>query len=72
MSHCEQILRYIERNGGITTMDAFTKLGCTRLSGRIYDLRQSGYKIVSVRKEGLNRFGEPTSYVEYRLGGQDE
>lgn len=72
MSHCEQILRYIERKGGITTMDAFTKLGCTRLSGRIYDLRQSGYKIVSVRKEGLNRFGEPTSYVEYRLGGQDE
>ena len=72
MSQCDMILRHIEKHGGITSMDAFSLYGITRLSGRIWDLRHNGYNIVSVRKEKLNRFGEMTSFCEYRLGESDE
>ena len=40
-----RILNYIKKHGSITNMDAFRDLGITRLSGRIYDLREAGYNI---------------------------
>jgi len=54
--------------GGITTLDAF-KLGITRLSGRIYDLRQQGVRIESKRKQVKSRWGK-TTVAEYRLKGK--
>lgn len=68
MSQNEKVLKYIDTFGSITTMEAFTALGVTRLSARIWDLRQDGYNIVSVQKSGKNKFGEITNYVEYRRG----
>lgn len=41
----ELVLRYMEEHGSITAWDAFTDLNITRLSGRIYDLRDQGYDI---------------------------
>ena len=49
-------------------MDAFEQLGITRLSGRIFDLRSRGHNIVNVDHECVNRYGEKTKFVEYRLG----
>ena len=63
----ERILAYIKRHGKITTLDAFTELGCARLSARIFDLRQAGHDIISERKEVKNRYGEKCYVVEYRL-----
>lgn len=68
MSQCEKVLNYIDKHGGITSMEAFSELGVTRLSARIWDLRHDGHNIVSVQKSGTNRFGELTNYVEYRRG----
>lgn len=46
----ELVLRYMQEHGSITAWDAFTDLNITRLSGRIYDLREQGYDISMIYK----------------------
>lgn len=42
-THCDNIIRFCEKhNGKITSMDAITHFGCTRLAARIRDLER-GY-----------------------------
>lgn len=41
-----KIIEYMRKKGGITQREA-VKLGCFRLSARIYDLRKMGYGIKS-------------------------
>lgn len=69
MTQNEKVLRHIERFGKISTMEAFTEYGITRLSARIWDLRHEGYIIAGVRKDGVNRYGKKVSYFEYQLVG---
>lgn len=68
MTQCERILKYIHTFGEISTMDAFTELGVTRLASRIHDLKKIGYPITSETRCRKNRFGENTHYSVYRLG----
>lgn len=42
-----RVLQYIKEHGSITSMEAFTDLRITRLSGRIFDLKQLGHAIVT-------------------------
>lgn len=63
-----RILAYINKNGSITSMDAFRDLGITRLSARIKELREMGYDIHTVMMESENRYGEPVKYGKYILG----
>lgn len=65
-SQCMRILRYMETHGSITSMEAFEKLGITRLSGRIKDLKDQGYRISSTRR------GEVPNYSTYFLEGEEE
>lgn len=44
-SQSQQILEYIKQHGSITPLEAVQHIGCLRLSGRIFDLRQEGYRI---------------------------
>ena len=62
----EKVIAHIKRYGKITSMDAFRKYSITRLSAVIFDLRHSGYNIVTdmVTKKG-------TTYAEYRLEDDD-
>lgn len=46
-SQNELVLKYLERGRPLTSWEAITMWGITRLSGRIYDLKQRGVKIVS-------------------------
>ena len=48
-------------------MQAFQDLGVTRLSGRIYDLKARGYRILTERVSGRNRYGEKVYYFKYSL-----
>lgn len=57
----------MQKNGGITQAEAYDNFGCTRLSGRIYDLKHRGVDICSTRVDGLNRYGEPCHYSRYTL-----
>lgn len=63
-----RILEYMKKhNGGITSRDAFTCLGITRLSARIKELRELGYDITTIMVDGINRYGEPVRYGLYKL-----
>lgn len=66
-SQCERLLEYLNDYGEISTYEAFKTLGITRLSGRIYDLKQSGHEIESVMMYGKDRFGNTTRWKIYRL-----
>jgi hypothetical protein len=64
-----KVLKYMEDKGKITTMDAFTYLGCARLSARIYDLKKAGYKIekkTCTKKQD----GQVKRWAEYRIAGR--
>lgn len=55
VTQCQRIIDYINQFGSITTMDAFSELGCTRLGSRIHDLRKEGYIIHSKSETRKNR-----------------
>ena len=65
MSQCERIVQYINQHGSISTLEAFTDLGCTRLASRITDLKRQGYNIKSEYTEGKNRYGEKVYFKKY-------
>ncbi len=44
-SQNEQILRYMQSGRKITPMEALNDFGCMRLGGRIFELKEAGYKI---------------------------
>lgn len=66
MTQCERILKYINDFGSISTMQAFSDLGVTRLASRIHDLRRMGFSIEAETKTGRNRYGELTHFSVYR------
>lgn len=65
-TQCERIVDYINQFGSITTLQAFTDIGCTRLASRICDLKNQGYEFETEFEQSLNRFGEKVSYKKYR------
>ena len=67
MTQEEKILDYMERNGSITPLEAMNQLGIMRLGARIFDLKESGIKIITERVTEKNRFGELCSFARYRL-----
>lgn len=65
MTQCEKVVAYIDKHGSITTWQAFTDLGITRLSGRIHDLTQKGYDFDRESITTKNRDGESVTYTRY-------
>lgn len=68
-TQCERIVQYMKDFGSITTLQAFTDLGCTRLASRVTDLKKQGYDIKSEFVSSKNRYDETVSYKKYYLGG---
>lgn len=66
MSQPQMVLDYMNENGSITSMEAFDKLGVTRLSQQILILRRRGFDIASIWETGQNRYGVTTRYVRYK------
>ena len=63
------VLTHLKTKPSITSQEAFTKYGITRLSAIIFKLRQEGYPITTKKKHGINRYGNTVSYGEYMLKG---
>lgn len=61
------VLEYMRAHGKITTMDAITKLGCTRLSARIWDLKHLGYQIGERDRSRKSPNGTVKHWREYYL-----
>ena len=68
MTQAEQVLQHMRERGGITSMEAFELYKITRLSGRIHDLRQQGYKITTDKEKARNG----AIYAVYRLEKGEE
>lgn len=45
MTQEERVLRHMKQFDGITSWEAFCDYGITRLSAKIFNLRERGYKI---------------------------
>lgn len=67
MSQNEMILEYLKENGSITTYESFTELFITRLSARIYDIKQMGYNFKEEWITKKNRYGKTVSFKKYTL-----
>lgn len=61
-----KILKHLLEHGSITTFEAFSKFKITRLSGRIFDLKELGVNIESniVYKK---KKGETVHYAVYTV-----
>jgi len=70
MTNKDRVLKYIEDFGSISSLEAFTDLGNTRLSASIWLLRHDdGLNISSITETKLNRYGEKTHFSRYYLKG---
>ena len=74
MTQFEIVKTHLEKYHTITSMEAFQRYKITRISAVIYNLRDSGLKIVTEYETTKNIYGERTTYGVYRLvkehGGQ--
>ena len=72
MTQNERVKRHLETFGSITSLEAFTDYGITRLSARMWDLKhKDGLSIGGSRKTARNRFNEPVWYMVYKLEKED-
>ena len=63
-----RVLQYMRENGSITRLEAMNYLGVANLTSVIAVLRNDmGYKIITYRIPGKNRYGEEITYALYRL-----
>ena len=68
MTQQEQILKYIDEHGSITPMEAFRKLGITKLATVVsYARRKKGVPFVINKETTVNRYGHTVTYARYSL-----
>lgn len=64
----QRVYDFINDRGSITTQQANTELGETRLSARIFELKEKGLNIQDEWIKVKNRFGEPRRVKKYFIG----
>ena len=64
-SQDKMVLHYMAKHKSITSLEAFEELGITRLSARIFNLREAGHDIGMVWEETPNRFGKMVRYGRF-------
>ena len=67
MTQKQRIMFYLTLEGSITTMEAFSQLGITKLTTRISELRREGYNIRGevIKDKDVN--GKAIYYKRYSL-----
>ena len=63
----QKVLDYLKKGKKITSWEAITKFRATRLSARIFNLKEKGYPIKSELVYDVDSDGEPIKYSEYWL-----
>lgn len=64
----QRVFDFLVEVGSITTIQAFKEFGETRLSARIFELREKGVNISSEKIVVTNRFKEKRYVNKYYLG----
>lgn len=68
MTQNEMVLKYLEKNGSITTYECYSQLYVTRLSARIFDLKKKyGLEFEEQWVTKKNRYGKTCSFKKYIL-----
>lgn len=67
MTREQRVLDYLERNGTITSIEAFERLGVSRLSAAIFVLKKRGYNIGKTMVKVKNRYGDDCYVARYFL-----
>lgn len=64
-----EVIEYIQKNGSISSYEAYAHLGITQLGARIDDLQKDGYVFEKewVRKR---KNGKVKDYIKYKLAGE--
>lgn len=65
----DRVVAYINEFGSITTWQAYADLGITRLSARIWELKEEGYIFKKDRVKRMNRYNQPISFDKYMIVG---
>lgn len=63
----QRVIDYMEKFGSITTFQAFTDLGCTRLSEYIRQIREDR-EVIGETIKAKNRYGENIWYKKFYFG----
>lgn len=66
-SQTSRLLDYLKQFKSVTTWEAFQELGITRLSARIFEIKEQGYSVKTESVTAKNRFGEPVHFNKYSL-----
>lgn len=61
----QRVFDYMIEFGSITSLEAFTDLGETRLSGAIFELKKKGVNIGAEDIKVKNRYGENRIVTKY-------
>jgi len=69
MTQKELVLEHLKQSM-ITSNDAWSDYGITRLSAIIYNLRDEGFIITTHERTHINRLGNPGVHAEYELDGE--
>ena len=67
LSQGEMIKKHLIKRGSITSWEAIKLYGCTRLSAKIYNLREEGFDIKTDHVTKKNRYGYPVTFANYIL-----
>ncbi|MCE2713158.1 MAG: helix-turn-helix domain-containing protein [Cryomorphaceae bacterium] len=68
MTQNDIIKNHLKNHKTITTLQAFSMYGITRLASRILELRESGMKISGYMIDVKNRRGEIVKVKKYYVG----
>ena len=63
----ERIIRHLKDKGFITSLEAMKEYGIMRLTSRVCELKDQGYKIRSEFVSSKNRYDESVSFSKYSL-----
>ena len=63
----ERIIDYIIQFGSISSWEAYKDLGITQMGARIDQLKRDGFHFETKWEQGINRYGEKTTFKRYYL-----
>ena len=63
----QQIIEYLKANKTINQMQATNDLQITRLSARVFDLKEKGYEFNRRTVHSTSKTNRPVQYVEWSL-----
>lgn len=64
------VLNHLLHNDGITSMESFQEYGITRLSARVFELKDMGVEITSAPIKHKAKNGRTCTFAKYSLKGE--